>query len=163
MVSGWILVGESAAISLFVALIFVILTYRFVVARWKKLPDRISALEEWRAQAEESARMSDLGRRSAEARAEYKEEFAQAMAEGRKILSGPGSAQEKQKQILAAIPQYPHVARKVAQKLNDEYGISRALGISEDALIAYVANLAANIKTEPQQEAQGGLSSDALY
>lgn len=98
-------------------------------------------------------RLSEQGKKGVEIREENKEMRLAAMQEGRAVISGPGSLEDKKNGIFKLIQKYPLVAEGVARSLNREYGISKMLGMPEDALLQQVAQIAAKALAQPEQVA----------
>jgi len=127
------------------------------VSELKKVVDNhdIWIAEFENAEAEEKEkehqRLSEQGKKGVEIREDNKEAMDAAINEGRQVLSEQTSNLEKLNQLKELIKKYPTVAQTVAKKLNREFGISKAFGISEGTLIEEVAKIVLSLEKAPLQ------------
>lgn len=163
MDSLWIFGGVLAAIFgwvlLLLACIYLLHRVRGLEALIQAMQEQIVELrgEEEKADAEYRAEMSRRAGLGAQAREENKEMRQAAMNEGREVLAANTPVHEKMGKLRGLIQKYPRVAEGVARSLNREFGISKQLGISEDALLQEVAKIMQEKKApEPQEENSSG-------
>lgn len=133
---------------------------------WDDLPGRIEALENWQAQELEHQDLSERGKLSAETRRGNAQEQQETYSQGRDIILGKGSMEEKKEAIIALIKAHPSVAMRTARKLNREFGISAALGLPEAELFRQVQGFIEQAKEgeqkegAPAQQASAGLPKE---
>lgn len=164
--AAFVLFGLAAA------LLFAWWRVRQLPVLFRATLERISALEIWtqeadaqaaqaeqeEAQAAESEKMRQLAYKSQAVQAERKEEAAMVEAQGRAILGGPGTDEEKKNLLLDLVRQYPQSYLGPAQKLNRSFGISKFLGMKEADLFEMLAGVA---KAAMSKAAQGQAASSS--
>ena len=125
----------------------------------ESIPKRVEAIETWinaQINAQDMAARGTLGQQT---RQDNAADMAAATEEGRAVLLGKGSMEEKKAALVVLIQKYPNVALRVAQRLNRQFGISKFIGVPEDEFLNMVVQLAAQASAAPQ----GGEASPLAY
>lgn len=155
----WAFLGFLLAIASFVMPIYIILKFRkfeaWLDSRFENLSAQLAELkqllfeEEARAQAAQSLKMSQQGALGVAIREQGKADRAAATAEGRVIVSGPGTIDEKKAALMKLAAKYPKVAEEVARALLKEFHLEQYAGLIMP-MVAEAAQGRATSPTEPQ-------------
>lgn len=115
----------------------------------KRLAEQEQAFEE--DTTRRSNLLSERGRQGVEVREANKEMRIAAMNEGRTIIAGPGSIDEKKEKLLVLATKYPRVSEEVARALIREFHLEAFEGV----IMPLVQQAAAGALSAPKSASSG--------